>query len=242
MTHAIASLRRMLRGLLARRLRLPEIPVALKRLDRQGFNPELIFDVGAYRGDFARLCRTIWPAARVACFEPQKSILPELRQYALNTPHTEVFEHLLGAEENPRVTLYEAATASSVLLENHGPTHPTATYGMRTLESVIESDTNRAPDLLKLDVQGYELEALKGTSKYLSDIQVILIELNLLDIHEGVPLMDEVIGWLAERGWVAFDICGLTRRPLDDALWQADFLFVPVGSILRRDKRWKVEP
>ena len=47
-----------------------------------------------------------------------------------------------------------------------------------------------------------------------------------------------VDGWLAERGWVAFDICGLTRRPLDDALWQADMLFAPGTSELRRDKKW----
>jgi FkbM family methyltransferase len=229
----------MLRASLARRLRLPEIPVALKRLAVQGFQPKLIFDVGAYRGDFARVCSTIWPTARVACFEPQKFILPELRQYAFEVPQIEVFEYLLGAADTPEAILNEAATASSVLLEIDGPIHPTATYEMRTIASVIELETNRAPDLLKLDVQGYELEVLKGASTYLAEIQVILAELNLLDIHEGVPLIDEVIGWLADRGWVAFDICGLTRRPLDDALWQADFLFVPLSSDLRRDKRWR---
>lgn len=231
----------MLRQSLARQLRLPEIPVALKRLSRQGFSPSLIFDVGAYRGDFARICKTIWPTARVACFEPQQSILPELRRYALETPQTEVFDYLLGAEEKTEVTFYEAETASSVLLEKNGPIHPTTKYKMRTVQSVIESNTNRAPDLLKLDVQGFELEVLKGTYKYLEEIRVILIELNFLDLHEQVPLMAEVTAWLAERGWVAFDICGLTRRPLDDALWQADFLFVPEQSILRRDKRWNID-
>jgi FkbM family methyltransferase len=235
---AIRNVRRLLRESLARRLRVPEIPVALERLARQGFDPKLIFNVGAYRGDFARISKTIWPAARIACFEPQEAILPELHRYALNTPQIDVFEFLLGAEENPQAVLNEAATASSVLLEKDGPIHPTATYRMRTIQSVIELETNRTPDLLKLDVQGYELEVLKGTSQYLSEMQVILVEVNLLDIHEGVPLMDEVVGWLAERGWVAFDICGLTRRPLDDALWQADLLFVPGTSVLRRDKRW----
>lgn len=231
-------MRRLLRRLLARRLGLPEIPVALRRLARQGFDPALIFDVGAYRGDFARVCRSIWPSARVACFEPQKAVLPELRAYSLETPHVEVFECLLGAAENPRAVLHEAATASSVLLEKDGPRHPEAAYQMRTIRSVIERNTLRAPDLLKLDVQGYELEVLKGASSRLDDVQVILAELNLLDLHDEVPLMDEVIGWLAQRGWVAFDVCGLTRRPLDDALWQADLIFVPATSVLRRDKRW----
>ena len=237
-THGISSLRRMLRKSLARRLQLPEIPVALERLARQGFNPKLVFDVGAYRGDFARVCRTVWPTARIVCFEPQKAILPELRQYALETPQTEVFEYLLGAQENSQATLNEAATASSVLLEKDGPIHPKATYEMRTIQSFIESETNRAPDFLKLDVQGYELEVLKGTSAYLDGIQVILAELNLLDIHEGVPLIEEVVGWLAERGWAAFDILWSNSAPIGRRAWQADFLFVPVSSVLRRDKRW----
>jgi hypothetical protein len=46
--------------------------------------------------------------------------------------------------------------------------------------------------------------------------------------------------WLNERDWVAYDICGLTRRPLDGALWQADFMFVPCNSPLRNDKRWGI--
>jgi len=33
-------------------------------------------------------------------------------------------------------------------------------------------------------------------------------------------------------------VCGLTRRPLDQALWQTDMLFVPQQSALRADKRW----
>jgi FkbM family methyltransferase len=237
-TFGISSLRRILRNYAAHRLRLPEIPVALHRLARQGFNPGLVFDVGAYRGDFARVCKKIWPATQVACFEPQHSILPALRRYASTTPQVHVFEFLLGPEESNQVVLNEADTASSILLEKDGPKHPIAMYKMRTVDSVIESETQRAPDFLKLDVQGYELEVLKGATSYLNEIQVILAELNFLDLHEGISLIDEVVRWLAERGWVAFDICGLTRRPLDDALWQSDFIFVPSNSALRRDKRW----
>jgi hypothetical protein len=47
-----------------------------------------------------------------------------------------------------------------------------------------------------------------------------------------------VDGWLAERGWAAINICGLSRRPLDDALRLANMLFVPGTSVLRRDNRW----
>jgi hypothetical protein len=45
-------------------------------------------------------------------------------------------------------------------------------------------------------------------------------------------------GWLFQRGFVAYDICGLTRRPLDDALWQADMVFVRQDDVLRADKSY----
>jgi len=65
-----------------------------------------------------------------------------------------------------------------------------------------------------------------------------LAEINLLDIHQNVPLLAEVVTWLSDREWITYDICGLTRRPLDQALWQADLIFVPRNSPLRADKRW----
>jgi len=111
---------------------------------------------------------------------------------------------------------------------------------MQTLDKIVEENFHgNPPDLLKIDVQGYELEVLKGAEKSLSQIQVLLLEVNLLDIHQNVPLLAEVVAWLNDRNWVAYDICGLIYRPLDRALWQADFIFLPRNSSLRSNKRWK---
>ena len=111
---------------------------------------------------------------------------------------------------------------------------------MQTIDEIVASRCIAAPDLLKLDVQGYELEVLKGAQRALTTISAILAEINLLDIHKNVPLLDDVIIFMREKGFVAYDICGLTRRPLDQGLWQADFIFVPRESALRRDKRWQL--
>lgn len=71
-------------------------------------------------------------------------------------------------------------------------------------------------------------------------MQVILAEISLLDIRQNVPLLAELVNWLDQRNWFAYDICGLTRRPLYQAFWQADFIFVRRDSSLRSDKRWGV--
>ncbi len=110
---------------------------------------------------------------------------------------------------------------------------------MRTIDQIVsEHFGDQGPEFLKLDVQGYELEVLKGAEKTLPQIQVILAEINLLDIHQNVPLLADVVAWLNDRDWVTYDICGFIRRPLDQALWQIDMIFVPKRSPLRIDKRW----
>ncbi len=241
LTGLIPAIRSTLRRYLARRLRGPEIPFALERLRSQGFSPSLVFDVGAYRGDFARLCLRVWPATRIACFEPQEHIRPELLRFADEHAHrVSVHPYLLGASLQNDVLFNEAETASSVLLEHHNQNHRMAMYDMKTVDhAMFDEFDGKSPDLLKVDVQGYELEVLKGAEKALKQVQAVLAEVNLLDIHKDVPLFAEMVDWLKRKGFVAFDICGLTRRPLDDALWQIDMIFVPEESPLRHDKHWK---
>jgi FkbM family methyltransferase len=233
------SIKSKIREYLARRLGVPEIPVALGRLSHRGFQPNQIFDVGAHQGDFTQCCLRIWPNAKVSCFEALENRVTQLQHLASRNSAIQVFPGLLGAETLDKVPLHEAETASSVLVEQIPQNFPVTFHPMRTVDQIVQEHFGgNSPDLLKLDVQGYELEVLKGAEKSLPKMQAILAEVSLLDIHQNVPLLAEVIAWLNDRDWVVYDICGLIHRPLDQALWQADFIFVPRNSPLRADKRW----
>lgn len=214
--------------------------MALDRLRRQGFTPRFICDVGAYRGEFARECMRVWSGTRIAAFEPQSGPAADLDMLASgHKPGMSVHRVLLGANPLEHVTLHEAETASSVLVEHHDQQHGLGYHRMQTLDGVVRDEfKGESPDFLKLDVQGYELEVLKGAEQTLKGVRMILAEVNLIDIHKGVPLLSELVAWLNERGFVAFDVCGLARRPLDDALWQIDMIFVRSADPLRADKRW----
>lgn len=214
---------------------MPDIEPALERLAQYGFSPELVFDVGAFRGDFAMMALGVWPRARIACFEPLPYGRQQIRE--LRNPSIDLHETLVGAVEKAEVEMHVAQTSSSLLRDAHNEAFPVEVFPQTTLDRTIRgSYAGRAPDLLKLDVQGFELEVLKGCEPSLGGVRVILTELSLLDLHENVPLLHELVGWLGERGFVAYDICGMTRRPLDDALWQADMIFVRKDDPLRRDK------
>jgi FkbM family methyltransferase len=234
----LSNVKRKLRDVLARRLGVPEIPFAFERLRASGFVPEHIFDVGAHAGEFTKLCRRIWPTATLTCFEVLPHRVKELRSWCVRDGNADVLELLLGAETRAAVPLHEMETASSVLDEHISQSPLTRVYPMQTIDEIIRSKSMVAPDLLKLDVQGYELEVLKGAQSILGHLSVVLAEINLIDIHKNVPLLYDIVSFMWEKGFVAYDICGLTRRPLDQALWQADFIFVPRESALRSDKRW----
>jgi len=94
-----------------------------------------------------------------------------------------------------------------------------------------------SPDLIKIDVQGYELEVLKGGVETLAKAQAVVVELSLLEINKGCPLLDEALSFMRSHRFVSYDIVELHRRPLDGAMNQVDVLFVPEDSPLRADKR-----
>lgn len=219
---------------------IPNIHHSLSILAGQGFSPACIYDVGANQGDFVRQCMEYWPQADFVCFEPLKDQVAGLRALArrYREGQIRVIEGLLGNEDKAEVVFHEAGTGSSVLPEHVNKSIPVRLHPMRTLHTARREFDLPPPSLLKLDVQGFELEILKGGESLLSRAEVILTEVNFLDIHENVPLAAEVVYWLNERNFVIYDICGMGRRPLDGALWQADFLFVKKDNRLRQDKTW----
>jgi hypothetical protein len=94
-----------------------------------------------------------------------------------------------------------------------------------------------------MDVQGFELEVLKGASETLRRTEVILSEISLIPYNAGAPLMHEVVGYLADREFLPFDICGGWRRESDGALAQTDLIFVRRESALRAHRQfWDCEP
>lgn len=233
----ISSLRAYVRRKLIARLNAPDIPASLEGLASRGFAPNMIFDVGAFRGEFAREALKVWPEARVACFEPLRHGRSEIQKLQARFPRIDLHATLVGAATAESMPLHVGNSSTSLLRDSENHKYPVEHFPVTTLDDAIARHYDgKPPELLKLDVQGYELEVLKGSERSLSRMRAILSEVNLLDLHENVPLLNEIVGWLAARDFVAYDICGLTRRPLDRALWQADFIFVRRDDPLRANK------
>ena len=217
----------------------PDTEASLRRMQRLGFNPAVVIDVGAYIGEWARDLKRIFPGARILMVEPQPSHLDRLRAVAAAFNGVELAPVLLGAQERGSVPFHMCESASSVLMESARPTVvSTISVPMTTLDKVTANTVFVRPDFIKLDVQGYELEVLRGGELALASAEAVLMEVNLLGILDGAPLFHEATQFMSERGFQVYDICTFFRRPYDGALWCMDVIFVRSSSPLVASKRW----
>lgn len=206
----------------------------LRRLRQLGAQPRVIVDGGANVGDWTRLVRRVFPGATVLMVEAQ----PELQQAlaavcALDPAHLRYASTLLGPKASGTATMYVtedsgAGTGSSVLPERTDVPRRAVELPMTSLDALLAAQGLTA-DLIKLDVQGYEIEVLKGATAALRQAEFVLLELSFWPYNEGAPLLLEALAWMQQAGFRAFDVFDLARRR-DAVLLQGDFLFVREGS------------
>lgn len=212
----------------------PDMEFGLAALAARSFSPRSIIDVGAFKGGWSELVRRIWPNSNLVMIEPNLSMRAGLDDVASKL-NARVFNELLGATEGQRVRFYVMGPGSSIMEEHSSVPRSEENRILRTLDSLLMDI--EAPVLLKIDAQGYELEILRGATEILPKIEAILLEVSIIEINKGAPLLYNVVDFLRQLGFVTYDILGIHRRPLDRALNQIDLIFVREESVLLTDKR-----
>ncbi|MGA8641403.1 FkbM family methyltransferase [Candidatus Binatus sp.] len=208
---------------------------SLENLRRCGFHPANVIDVGAFVGEWTRRTRAIWPEAKYLMIEPQPNKQERLR--ALCDDSVSLEWALLGSEPSASVRFHMDDFGNSSVLESVQNKCPIAeSLPMKTLDSVVAERKMSGPILLKEDVQGFELEVLRGANETLRNTEVILLEVSTLPYNVGAPLFSDVVAFLADRRFLFYDVCHLHRRYTDEAVFQMDVLFAREDSALRAEK------
>jgi FkbM family methyltransferase len=194
-----------------------------------GVEPTLVVDVGANRGQFAAAALHRWPRARVLSFEPLDGPAERLR--AIRDTRLTVHQVALGSTEGALDLHEHAYSASSSALES---LDPTAAIGLRrvplhTLDSALAGiELASESTLLKLDVQGYEIEVLGGARRSLPLVQAILVEQALVGTYAAQPLFDSVHEVLRDLG---FSLARLIDwRRVAGQVIEVDALYLPRGA------------
>jgi FkbM family methyltransferase len=210
-----------------------DMGMRLRHLASLGFAPAVIHDIGAAEGAWARMAHSIWARAKIVGFEPNQSRVPALEATRAEVPGFEYHRCFLG--ERPGEVKYadqQDQTSLFMAAQNAGGG---ASAPMLVLDELVGSGKVPAPQLMKLDVQGYELQVLRGASRALETCEVAILEANVYRLSDGMPTAREVLQFMWAAGFEWYDLMGMLRRGSDDAMAHLDLVFVKTGHRLLRE-------
>ena len=205
-----------------------------------------VIDVGANRGQFA-LCSTVrFPEAQVFSLEPLRGPRAKMQALFAGSPRVQVIPKAAGASAGrAKVNVSGADDSSSLLamgelqLRRYPETKMVGAeeVDVDTLDGIFGGMELASPVLLKLDVQGFELEALKGAKELLGRVDAVLTEASFVPFYEGQALFDDLHALLTEAGFSL--VSGAMSSQAGGRWEQGDFLYerdaVGVGQAARGD-------
>jgi len=187
----------------------------LGALRAAGFAPKSIYDVGSSHSGWSRDVSGVFPDAQFFLFEPLVDFKPLYKAYTASIldkyPNFRLFKIVLGERDCERAIYSDAQGFGASILPDGLTAWCPEKYDVieRRLESIIAEHSLPLPDVIKMDVQGAELEVLKGAGEALRKVQFIQAE---LWFRRGYgprnPLFHEVLEFLNGYNFALIEIGG----------------------------------
>jgi FkbM family methyltransferase len=196
---------------------------ALQRIKGRGVQASTVIDLGAARGEWSKMARTVWPDAKAHLIEANH--------------HWERDLHALAADPAYSYVIAAAGPAKGVGHFQFSPdpfggagTSADDPKGVRVPQISVDGECRekglKGPFLLKFDTHGFEREIIKGCTETFKSTSLICIEAyNFGDREKRFPAMLEL---LEDLGFRCIDIGEPLFRDYDKSFWQIDFFLVPV--------------
>lgn len=222
------------------RLALKRHPIEFREMwpeiGAMGLKPgDVVLDVGANVGDFTLCTLAFQPWAAVHAFEPLPGPFWQLQKRCRGYSRVKCNSIALGGNSGmQRINVSAFDQASSFLA--HGAVLDLGVYGIdftvtealevsvEMLDRYVARSGVRDVKLLKLDVQGYELEVLKGGESTLPNVEWVYVEAQFQELYKNGPMFDETFEFLNARG---FDLLRMVSFRADDVgkLMECDMVF-----------------
>lgn len=214
---------------------LPVITIGKNRMTRikeliPGESP-LVIDGGAHKGEFTKLILRQYSDPEIYGYEPIPALADALKDKYKHSEKITIRQAALGSEENSTQLHITQILPASSILESGLYAKKYHDNGLDVKETIdisqvrLDAEISQSIDILKLDLQGYELEALKGAEKVLDKIKLILVEVEFVPLYKNQPLFAEIDVYLRANGFRLLNLYDLYTH-LDGQLTSGDAIYL----------------
>lgn len=209
---------------LARLLKKPTYRKALRKGVAAGIEHELVMaplkcntvvDIGANRGQFALVVRSCFPTARIIAFEPLPNPAQVFGELFSGQNGVVLHQCAIGPESNKSSMHVSGRDDSSSLLpiadlqtKLHRGTGEVGRQEIQVerLGNLVSASDLVDPALLKIDVQGFELQCLEGCRELLPYFKYLYVECGFQELYVGQAHASRLIQFIFDQG---FDLTGI---------------------------------
>ena len=201
----------------------------------QDNNIKTVLDVGANEGQFAELIHRILPQANIYSFEPLSIPFNKLQSLKNEIPFLQCYQFAIGSENGEMDMNSNEFSPSSSLLsmtELHSSTFPYTKnsvlqkVSVRTLDSLLSEMKLQKNILLKIDVQGFEMEVLKGSKELIENISILIVETSFQKLYKNQPLFHEVYQYLVNKNFIYHGNFDQMLSTINGEVLQSDAIFI----------------
>ena len=231
-----AQVRKLVRALLTARgreaLRIGVVATGHHRPVLARLAPRTVIDVGANRGQFALDVEAVLPDTNVVSFEPMADAARAYRRLFAGNPLYSIWDCALGSSAGTSTLHVSGDDDSSSLLRigagqvalfPKSAERETQSVTVELMDNVIDPDQLVEPVFMKIDVQGYELEVLRGATQTLANVHWVYVECSFEELYEKQPLAGEITSWLHKRGFMLSGVGAVMQTR--GRIVQADLMF-----------------
>lgn len=193
--------------------------------------PKYLFDGGFHKGWFSHTLSIIFPQIEICACDP----MDFQDQWLITSSISIIFFNvaLSSAEGSKELLLVNDSQLHSLLPLNskyqnsfgseYKAIDKSEVVHVSTIDSLLEKMDWPHCDLLKLDIQGSELDALKGARKHIKNVKAIYLEVSFEQIYQGQPIFEDINSFLESQGFKLSKILNCRGK---NYLLQADALYL----------------
>ena len=194
-------------------------------------NPEYILDIGCGHGEWFLKCINFFPNSKYLLFDANKlneNKLAILKKKYINI----IYKICLLSNSIKQLKFFNMGYGSSIYEEKTNFSRKIEYIKSSTLENELSSlNITSSNNMIKLDVQGSEIDILKGLGNKINCFEIIILETSVKEYNKGAPLFVDVINFMNEKNYSLYDVCDLKRLGLNNSfLIQFDAVFIRKNS------------